>query len=76
MKTAISVPDPIFKSADALAKRLRLSRSELYARAVDRFVRAHTASEITERLNQVYADGDEGVDPNLARMQRLSADDE
>ncbi len=34
MKTAISIPDDVFTSADRLAKQLRMSRSELYVRAV------------------------------------------
>src|SRR5689334_20092234 len=37
MKTAISIPDRVFTQADRLAKRLGLTRSELYARAVERF---------------------------------------
>ncbi|MEM6753148.1 MAG: ChpI protein, partial [Cyanobacteria bacterium P01_C01_bin.38] len=33
MKTAISIPDPLFEAAEQFAKRLGLSRSELYAMA-------------------------------------------
>jgi predicted transcriptional regulator len=72
VKTAISLPDETFRSADRLAKRLRLSRSELYARAVAIFVKGHEAADVTQRLNHVYADGDEGLDPLLARMQTAS----
>lgn len=32
MKTAISIPDPIFEAAEGFARRLGMSRSELYAR--------------------------------------------
>jgi len=34
MKTAVSVPDKLFKSGDALAKRLGVSRSRLYSDAL------------------------------------------
>jgi metal-responsive CopG/Arc/MetJ family transcriptional regulator len=34
MKTAVSMPDSIFEAAEALAKRLRMSRSQLYTKAV------------------------------------------
>lgn len=34
MKTAISIPDKVFRSADALARRLGISRSELYTTAI------------------------------------------
>jgi metal-responsive CopG/Arc/MetJ family transcriptional regulator len=34
MKTAISLPDELFESADALARRMGISRSKLFATAV------------------------------------------
>lgn len=55
MKTAISIPDAVFKSADALAERLEVSRSELYARAVAEYVAKHQDAKVSERLNAVYA---------------------
>ncbi|MDO8738698.1 MAG: hypothetical protein Q7J17_06995, partial [Candidatus Deferrimicrobium sp.] len=38
MKTAVSIPDKIFRSADSLAKRLGVSRSRLYADALADFL--------------------------------------
>jgi len=32
MKTAVSVPNDVFRAAERAAKRLGISRSELYAR--------------------------------------------
>jgi metal-responsive CopG/Arc/MetJ family transcriptional regulator len=55
MKTAISLPDALFKSGDSLAKRLGVSRSELYARALADYVAKHRAGQMTQRLNAVYA---------------------
>jgi len=72
MKTAISVPDPLFDEAEELAARLGISRSELYARAAMEFVRAHRSAEITERLNRVYGKHGSEVDPVLDRLQRAS----
>lgn len=54
MKTAISIPDKTFHSAEALAKRLGISRSELYSRAVDAFVNFNRNQLVTDKLNQVY----------------------
>ena len=51
MKVAISIPDAIFAKAEALAKRRKLSRSRLYARAVADYVDRHTDDEITELAN-------------------------
>lgn len=72
MKTAISIPDELFTAADALATRLGVSRSELYSTAVAEFVAKHNPSEITERLNQVYATEDSTLDPVLRRIQAIS----
>jgi metal-responsive CopG/Arc/MetJ family transcriptional regulator len=41
MKTAISIPDDIFKAADVAAKRLGISRSELFVRAVKEMLDFH-----------------------------------
>lgn len=38
MKTAISIPTPIFNTAKQVAKELRLSRSELYTKAIKEFL--------------------------------------
>lgn len=72
MKTAISLPDDLFESADELAERLGVSRSELYARAVAEYVAKSRDEDITARLNAVYAEVPSGVDPELRRAQGRS----
>ncbi len=54
MKTAISIPDALFESADALADRLGVSRSALYARALEAFLADQRKGAITRRLDAVY----------------------
>lgn len=54
MKTAISIPDPIFESAEKLAKRLGISRSQLYSDAVDALIEKYRYSGVTEQLNAIY----------------------
>jgi metal-responsive CopG/Arc/MetJ family transcriptional regulator len=53
MKTAISLPDEVFRDADRLAKRLKKSRSNLYTEAVAEYVARHEPEAVTEALNQV-----------------------
>lgn len=72
MKTAISLPDELFTAADALASRLGVSRSELYATAVAEFLAKHDETEVTARLDVLYAHEPSGLDPELARAQRRS----
>jgi metal-responsive CopG/Arc/MetJ family transcriptional regulator len=69
MKTAISIPDPIFEAAEDLAKKMGISRSELYARAVEGFVQTRRGEEITAALNRIYAEESSELDPVLAKLQ-------
>jgi metal-responsive CopG/Arc/MetJ family transcriptional regulator len=63
MKTAISIPDPLFQAADRLARRLGISRSELYRRAVRRFLEQHSHGVVREALDDVY-----GEDADVSRL--------
>lgn len=72
MKTAISIPDPIFQAGEALALRLGLSRSELYTKALQAFVAAYAPQHITDALNQIYAEHPSSLDPVVAQMQLAS----
>ena len=69
MKTAISIPDKIFRSADALARRLGVSRSELYATAVNEFLAKHRSRHVTARLDEVYSEEDSSMPSGLTKMQ-------
>jgi metal-responsive CopG/Arc/MetJ family transcriptional regulator len=69
VKTAISIPDGVFRKAERVAKRLGLSRSELYAKAVDSFVSQWDAKEIRAALDAVYEKEDSRLDPVLGRLQ-------
>lgn len=71
MKTAISIPDRVFRSAEQLASRLGMSRSELYSRALAELLEKYRDDLVTSRLNAVYGnDTDDTVlDPELARIQ-------
>jgi metal-responsive CopG/Arc/MetJ family transcriptional regulator len=56
MKTAISVPDRIFRAAERHALRAKKSRSQLYAEAVAEYLARHAPDEVTEAMNRVAAD--------------------
>jgi antitoxin MazE6 len=66
MKTAISIPDSLFKAAERAAKRQKVSRSRFYAQAVASYLKAHRDKEITEKLNAIYATEPSEIDPDLA----------
>ena len=69
MKVAISLPDPVFSAAEKLAARLHVSRSQLYAQALEEFLDKRQDSRVTEQLDAVYAATESGIDPALAAAQ-------
>lgn len=73
MKTAISIPDDLFRAAERAARRLGISRSQLYQRAVLHFLERETETHVTEALNVVYGNGEPvALDTVLDAMQRKS----
>ncbi len=70
MKTAVSVPDQVFDEAEHLAKRLKISRSELYAKALAEFVSRHTPDTVTDSFNRVCAELQGEPDPAFQRAAR------
>ena len=69
MKTAISIPDPIFEAAELLANRLGMSRSQLYTTAITRFLDSFDEEAITQALNEVYEELPESIGPLLMQLQ-------
>ncbi|CAN5453866.1 MAG: ribbon-helix-helix protein, CopG family [Actinomycetota bacterium] len=72
VKTAISIDAELFEKAEERAGKMGVSRSELFSRAVEKLVRDEESREITERLNESYADGlDEEDEAALRHLQSL-----
>jgi hypothetical protein len=76
MKTAISIPDPLFREAEEHAHAQGLSRSELYVRALQLYLQMHHADSITDALNRVYAQEPSSMEPDVkaAQARALSID--
>ncbi|WP_008315407.1 CopG family transcriptional regulator [Leptolyngbya sp. PCC 6406] len=72
MKTAISLPDSVFEEAEVLAQQLGVSRSELYTKALQAYLKRYNRDQILLKLNQVYATESSELDPVMARMQFMS----
>lgn len=69
MKTAISIPDELFEQAEAVRKRLGISRSEFYSTAVEEHLRIVKRERIKERLDANYADQESRIEEELVRYQ-------
>ena len=72
MKTAVSLPDDLFRQAEAAARRLRVSRSQLYANAISEFLDRRQSDTVTQRLDEIYSRQPAKVDPAVHRAQLKS----
>lgn len=69
MKIAVSVPDELFARADEAAERLGISRSQVYARALEEFLEGQGEDPVTATLDSL-ADSVEPP-PNAAAGRAL-----
>lgn len=69
MKTAVSIPDDIFKEADRAARRLKWSRSRLYAEALREYLARRTPAALLESLREVYGQEDNSLPADIAASQ-------
>ena len=76
MKTAVSVPDDLFRLAEVAARRLRVSRSKLYATAISEFLKRQQGGAVTQRLNEVYSRRPAKLDSAFKRAQLRSVEKE
>ena len=59
MRTAISIPDAIFRRAERLARRLKMSRSRLYTEAIAEYLCRRDPDEVTAAIDSALA----GLEP-------------
>ena len=56
MKTAVSIPDDVFRGAERLARRFKKTRSRVFSDALREYVARHSEEEVTEAMNRVCAE--------------------
>ncbi len=76
MKTAISLPDELFKQAERYAKEHGLSRSELFASALKKYLGERSGDAVTQALDSVYANESSKMDPAILQAQARVIGDE
>ena len=74
MKTAISIPDDLFREVEACSRRLKLSRSRLFASAAREYLaRQGAANDATKVWNLAIAQaGQPGDEPAALALRRRS----
>jgi metal-responsive CopG/Arc/MetJ family transcriptional regulator len=68
MKTAISLPAPLFEEAEEAAKDLGLTRSKLIQTALEEFLQRRREEKITAALNRSLAKHPDEIDPFLQQL--------
>jgi len=82
VKTAISMPEPLFRRIEHLAHELNVSRSQLISQAAEEFLRRHGARDMIERINaSLPANSPDQTDQMLldsaaSRLADLTRDDQ
>jgi metal-responsive CopG/Arc/MetJ family transcriptional regulator len=56
VKTAISIREPLFEQVEALANELNISRSRIFALAVEEFIQRYKNQQLLEEINRAYDD--------------------
>jgi metal-responsive CopG/Arc/MetJ family transcriptional regulator len=70
MKTAVSIPDDVFRGAERLAHRRRKSRSQLYSDALREYLARHAPEEVTDAMNRVCIALGDTKDPFVVAATR------
>ncbi|MGH9429857.1 MAG: CopG family transcriptional regulator [Terriglobia bacterium] len=70
IKTAVSLQKPLFDQVEALAEKMNVPRSRIFALAVEEFVRRHQSQRFLQRINEAYEDAPDLAEAALRRRMR------
>lgn len=70
VKTAISMPEALFKKAEEMANRLEISRSQLFALALESFIRQYKNKHLLEKINAAYSDAPDSVESQYRELMK------
>ena len=70
VKTAISLQKSLFEQAEALANELNISRSRLFALAVEEFIRRSHNQQLLKKINAAYEDDADAKEKTLRQRMR------
>lgn len=72
MKTAISVPEDVFQLSESLAKKLKVSRSKIFAMGVKKLAEEYDDDQITRKLDEFYVKEPAEIDPVVTKIAMMS----
>ncbi len=70
VKTAISIQKSLFEQADRIARKMKVSRSRLFALALEDYINREQNRELLAQINAAYADEPDATEKTLRRKAR------
>ena len=70
VKTAISLDGDLFREAQGLARRLRVSRSRLFATAMEEFLERRRNRELLRAINAAHETDEDATEARLRRVRQ------
>ena len=70
VKTAISIRKALFEQAEDLVRKLKVSRSRLFALALEDYIRRQQNQELLAQTNAAYADEPDSAERTLRSKAR------
>ena len=70
MKTAVSIPDDVYRRAEELAEQTNRTRSRLYSAALGEYLARHGTDAVPTGMNEALAGIDERPDAFLGLANR------
>ena len=67
IKTAISRQQHLFKQAESMAREMKLSRSGLFAVALEEFIKRHDNRQLLDKINLAHDDQQDDSDRKYLR---------
>lgn len=70
MRPTVFIPDEVFEAAERLALELKISRSQLYTRALAEFLARHAPERLTKAMDLVAKEVGDEVDDFMRKAGR------
>jgi len=68
MKTAVSIPDDVFRKVEKFARRTKRSRSDVVSAALREYIARHASDEVTDAINRAVDEIGEERDDFVAAV--------
>jgi metal-responsive CopG/Arc/MetJ family transcriptional regulator len=70
VKTAVSIQESLFEQAEEMARRMQISRSHLYALALEAYIRREENRMLRAQIDTAYAEEPDMTEGAIRRQAR------